>query len=590
MGGGGEQMVNNNSSSGVESSMEVVLRDGGVVSNIVSKLRTARDRYAAALVCRLWHDAVTWQATKLALRTRASLPHLVRPFKHIVALDLSCIDEELTDSDLEFCAMSFGYLRWLSVGHVHLPQDQISDAGLLAFAERCGSLEQLSLAGLSRIGDYGIRAFSSSGTPFLRSLTLESCRNLTDDALAAISDFPSLVELQLKGEFGFTSTGLAKIGSNCNGLVKVCLDLGSTNIDPALNSLAEGCPKLQELSLKFKKANLRELVKCTSLSSLVIESDQRLPMDGPVLAIATANKNLKEFVYINVITPLTDSAVIGVVLKCPMLERLSLEATGLTGSALLCIVNCKTLQHLTLENMKSTEDGLAEIGMCGRGLLKNLALRNARGVRDMEIQSLMNRNRGLEFLDLQSCHEISPIGFAAIAACRNLQILDLSYTEVDDLSLLTIASGVHNLQQLILIRCKSVTNMGAVARFSTLECLNVDQCPFVSDQGLKVLAMNCSRLTHLGIAFTQVTDIGLSHLCGCSLLRSIRVSYCRFVKGEGVVNIARACGGFEHVSMSHRFRESETMEALKEQSCRVTLEMDEMALVPFGYNLLMDRR
>lgn len=586
----GEEMVNN-SSNGLESSMEVVLRDGGVVSNIVSKLRTARDRYAAALVCRLWHDAVTWQATKLALRTRASLPHLVRPFKHIVALDLSCIDEELTDSDMEFCAMSFGCLRWLSVGHLGLSpdQDQISDAGLLAIAERCGSLEQLSLAGLSRIGDHGIRAFSISGTPFLRSLTLESCRNLTDDALDAICEFPSLVKLQLKGEFGFTSNGLSKIGSNCNGLIKVCLELGSANIDPALNALAEGCPKLQELSLKFKKANLRELVKCTSLSSLVIESDQRLPMDGPVLAIATANKNLKELVYINVITPLTDSAVIGVVLKCPVLERLHLEATGLSGAALLCIVNCKTLQHLILENMKSTGDGLAEIGMCGMGLLKSLALRNARGVRDTEIQSLMNRNGGLEFLDLQSCHEISSIGFAAIAACRNLQILDLSYTEVDDLSLLTIASGVHNLQQLILIRCKAVTNMGAVARFSTLESLNVDQCPFVNDQSLKVLSMNCSRLTHLSLAFTQVTDKGLSHLCCCSLLRSIRVSYCRFVKGEGVVNIAQACGGFQHVSMSHRFRKSQTMEALKEQSCRVTLEMDEMALVPFGYNLLMER-
>lgn len=580
-------MDDNSSSGGMESSMEVVLRDGGVVSDIVSRLRTARDRYAAALVCRLWHDAVTWQASKLAVRTRASLPHLARPFKHIVSLDLSVIDEQLTDSDLEFCARSFGQLRTLSVGNAELPQNKISDAGLLAFADRCGSLEQLSLAGIPGIGDAGLRGFGS-GTPFLRALSLESCVNLTDDALDAICDFPALEELQLKGEFGFTSTGLARIGSQCSGLVKVSLNLGSTNIDPALNALAEGCTKLRELSLKFRKANLRELVKCTSLSSLVIESYERLPMDGPVLSIATANKSLKELVYINVITPLTDSAVIGVVLKCPMLEKLHLEAAGLTGAAQLCIVNCRTLRHLILENLKSRGDNLAEISMCGMGL-RTLALRSAQGVRDTEIQALMNSNGGLEHLDLQNCHEISAIGFAAIAACRNLQTLDLSYTEVDDLSLLNIASGVHSLQQLTLIRCKAVTNMGAIARFSTLESLNVDQCAFVCDQSLKVLAANCPRVTHLSLAFTQVSDKGLSYLCACSLLRSIRVSYCRFVKGEGVVDIAKACGGFQHVTLSHRFRKSPTMDALKEQSCRVTLEMDEMALVPFGYNLPIDR-
>jgi hypothetical protein len=136
---------------GEETSMEAVLRDGGVVSNIISKLRTARDRHAAALVCRLWHDAVTWQASKLVLRTRASLPHLVRPFKHIEALDLSQVDEQLTDSDLEFCAMSFGHLRFFAVGREDVAQGKITDIGLSAIAEKCGSLEELKLALLPQV-------------------------------------------------------------------------------------------------------------------------------------------------------------------------------------------------------------------------------------------------------------------------------------------------------------------------------------------------------------------------------------------------------------------------------------------------------
>ncbi|KAL3689841.1 hypothetical protein R1sor_016150 [Riccia sorocarpa] len=534
-----------------ETSGDKVLSDLGVVTLIVGKLRSDRDKRAAALVCKLWRDAVAWLPKPLTLGSRDALPNMVKNLKHIVALDLMCYDEQLTDEDLELCASSFGQLKSLSIGQAEFPQDGISDDGILAFAENCVHLEIIKLVNLPRVGDTAMDGLSR-GCKSLWGLTLQHCRSMTDESLDAICRFSNLEELQLKGEFRFTSSGLVKIGTHCHGLQKVCLDLGCVKIDDALESLAEGCPKLQELSLKIRQASLKELSKCTTLRSFLVESDQawdvEMKLDEAVIAIAKANKNLKEFSFLINGGLLSDGAVTGVILACPLLETLQLEAVNLTDAALMCIASCKYLKHLLLDGLLSGGHGLAEIGQCGLGLT-TFALRNARRVKDNELQTLMDGNRGLEVLDLQSCHGPSSIGFSAIALCSKLQSLDLSSTDVDDVCLLSVASGVPNLKQLKLVKCKRVTSIHSVAHFRKLESLTVDQCSFVRDDGLDLLALQCSHLKHLSLAFTRVTDDGLQRLTLCGELQSLRVSYCRFVLGEGIVAIAKACNEFKHISV-----------------------------------------
>ncbi|KAL2631961.1 hypothetical protein R1flu_016647 [Riccia fluitans] len=541
-----------------ETSMDKVTSDLGVVTLIVGKLRNDRDKRAAALVCKLWRDAVAWLPKPLTLGSRDSLPHMVKSLKNIVALDLMCYDEQLMDEDLELCASSFGQLKSLSIGQADFAQDRISDEGILAFAEKCGHLEQIKLVNLPRVGDAAMDGLSR-GCKSLWGMNLQQCRSMTDESLDAICKFSNLEELQLKGEFRFTSSGLVRIGTHCSGLQKVCLDLGSVKIDDALSSLAVGCPKLHELSLKIRQANLKKLAKCTSLRSFLVESDQawdmEMKLDEAVIAIAKGNKNLKEFSFLINGGLLSDGAVTGVLLACPLLETLQLEAVNLTDAALMCIVSCKFLKHLLLDGLVSGGHGLAEIGQCGLGLT-SFTLRNSRRVRDMELQTLMAGNRGLEVLDLQSCHGPSSIGFSDIALCSKLQFLDLSSTEVDDVSLLAIASGVPNLKQLKLVKCKRVTSIHSVTHFTKLESLTVDQCPFVRDDGLDMVALKCPHLKHLSLAFTRVTDDGLRRLTLCSELQTLRVSYCRFVLGEGIVAIAKACSEFKHVVLSHRLRGS----------------------------------
>lgn len=567
-----------------ESSMDVALRDGGLVAHIVQKLDSEVDRHAAALVCRVWNESVTWGAHKLVVRCRNSLPQLVIRFWHITDLDLSQCTSQLEDQDLKLAASAFSHLRTLRIGDRDQIQSKVSEQGVGAFASNCDFLEHVHLSSLPLFRDAGIFRLIQ-GCQMLRGLHLESCQNLGDEALEAIARCHGLQELTLKGEFRFTSSGLVVIGSKCGGLIKLVLELGSLNIDMALKAIAHGCHRIQVISLKFKAANLRELARISSLRSLSFETDQRDGLDDVVLAIASANRNLIELTSVNRVVPLSDSAVIGVILKCPKLRKLHLDALNLTEAALLCIMHCKSLTDLALDHFMSTGQGLAEIGLCGLDF-KRFSLSHARGVRDVELQMLMDGNRDLEHLDLQACSGPCAIGYSAIATCSKLGYLDLSFTSVDDLSLLIIASGVKNLKELTLVKCEAISSMDAVARFLSLESLILDHCPFVTDEGLDALSRKCTRLTNLSLTFTRVTDTGLEYISKCQMLRSLTIPYCKGVQGEGVVTIAKACGWFHHVVMSHRFRGSRTADLLKQLCCTVRLEMDETALVPFDANLL----
>ncbi|KAG0576775.1 hypothetical protein KC19_5G106700 [Ceratodon purpureus] len=559
--------------------MEVVMGDAGLVSHMVQYLQSDVDRHCAALVCKVWNEAVAWSVHKLVLRTRASLQQLAVRFWHVTDLDLSQCTHQLEDRDLEVAAAAFLRLRVLRIGGVDGVQSFVTEVGLSSFADRCAELEEVEFSSLPGLEDPGVKALARRCGK-LRVWRLEDCGSLGDEALEAIAGCRELQEISLKGEFKFTSSGLVVIGEKCAGLVKLELQLGAVNIELALKAVAQGCLRLSDVSLRFRAraGKLEDLARCSSLRSLAVESDQEERMDEAVVAIATANRNLTEFVCGN---RLGDSAVISLIFKCPRLQKLHLDASNLTEGVLPCIQQCEFLTDLLLDNFESTGQGLAEIGLCGLDF-RSFSLRFARGVRDMELQMLMDGNRHLEHLDLQGCFGPTAIGYSAIALCSRLRCLYLCGTTVDDLSLISIASGVTNLKELSIAKCGAITSMSAVTRFSTLEILALDHCSFVTDKELDVLSRKCPRITQLSLSFTRVTDVGLECLSKCQMLRSLRIPHCKGVLGPGLITIAKACGWFQHAVVSHRFRGSRAADILQQLCCTVRFEMDETALVPFG--------
>lgn len=567
-----------------ESSMDTVTRDGALVSVIVRHLTSVFDLHSASLVCKLWNDAVTWETRSLTIRSRRLLPLFTDRFSHVKALNFRQCFDQVENEDLLMAASAFRHLTDLMIGHPERPQEKVTDDGLLASVKNW-NLHNLNFCCVSGLRDAGIHALMQN-CPNLTSFSLTSCRNLTDGALDALANCKSLMEIQLTGIFMFTASGLAKIGENCKGLVRVCLEFESLDITLGLKSLSLNCQNLETLTLKFRDGDIGELSRCRNLIILHIEADNRNNVDRPIMNIAVNNGKLRKFTYFNRSSPLGEDAVKALMYNCKNLEKICVEATALSDSAVWGLVECKCLNSFALHNFCKEGKSLVEIAR-SRMKLKSISLAFGRGIWDGNLETLIRANGGLERINLQCCLGPSYRAFSAIAGCTNLQKLDLSFTDVDDASLSIIANNAINVRHLSLMKCESITDMKILSKFRALEYLNLDQCLFVNDEGLDYLTVGCSRLTDLSLASTRITDSGLSYLVNCSFLRSLKIPYCRGVRGPGLVAIVKCCRWLQYLVISHRLRDSEALVELRKQNCMVRLDVDDLALVPFGFYALM---
>ncbi|KAH7295798.1 hypothetical protein KP509_27G066500 [Ceratopteris richardii] len=565
--------------------MDMVIDDVNIVAHIVSFLHSPRDQLSASLVCKLWSKAVILIIQKVSVRSHRLVCRLLQRFSNLRVLDFSYCCDLVEDSDIINAVPYFAGLEQVLLGHPDNVQNRLSDNAVISLAVHCPRLKHISLSSLSNISNKSIISLARHCRA-LCSVVLEDCFYLDDSAVLAISRCSNLQELTFKGEFGFTSQGLAVIGQKCTALRCVNFELCKIDVGLALGSISTGCPCLLECSLKVKSVDPVELAKCTTLACFRLETSQWNSLDQTIIAIANANKNLKELTFLNEYVPLSDTAIISIIQSCQGLEKLYVSAGKLTEVSLHFLMECKSLKHLNLDHFNSSQQGLAELWLYGLDL-KSFSLKSGQNFRDVELQMLVQCSRKLEQLDLWGCRGLSSIGFSAICQLKNLQSLDLSFTQVDNLSLMYIAHGINGLKYLSLAKCLSISDMTIIAQFSCLKYLNLDQCAFVHDEGLLNIGISCSQLAYVSLAFTQITDKGLLSLTHCSQLQSLSIPYCRSVEGSALVSLAEACPGFRFVVLSHRFRNSKLLEKLKNKYCMVRLEADELALVPLGFNLLI---
>lgn len=562
--------------------MEIVMGNRGLLSLILTPLSEPQDRYSASLVCRAWNDAIEWAVHKLSVRSTALLPSLLPRFKHVNHLQLDQCCDQLQDSDLQVISESLKSLLILSLGSPEQPQVCISDQGLVGFVKNYTMLQEITLSSIPNLADSGMETIARI-CKRLRSIHLQDCRNLSDVALNSLRNCKNIQELSLTGFFGFSASGLSKIGKNCPKLLKFSLDFGdyvpgthSIDITSALRSLATHCLHLQILSLKFLKGNLRELSGLSTLIALSIHTygDQQACPDYSLATIVAANTNLKEFVYFNWSSPLNDAALLMIIQNCRKLEKLCLVAKLLTESSLLHITDCNALTSLALDGFHSDGKCLALLNFSGMEL-KEFSLRSASLVTDAELETLLLSNSKLERINLNGCLVQTSKGFSAIGLCSNLQILDLSFTAVDDLSLATIASGAKMIRHLSLVWCTNISNLKILTNFRALEYLDVTNCNFVTDEGLGFLATSCSKLFHLTLVSTRITDDGLANLACCSMLRSLEIYYCAGIQGPGLGIIALSCKWIRSMVISNRFEGTAIVDELRKQCCVVRLLDDD---------------
>ncbi|MCA9803138.1 MAG: protein kinase [Cyanobacteria bacterium HKST-UBA02] len=131
---------------------------------------------------------------------------------------------------------------------------------------------------------------------------------------------------------------------------------------------------------------------------------------------------------------------------------------------------------------------------------------------------------------------------------KHLEVLRLSYTNVDDDSLSTLA-GLKSLSILDLDHCKKVTDEGVKSLIGIpgLQALALTSTG-ISDQSATYLR-SMPALEFVFIEGTGITNAGLVQLSGMKRLRGLFLRNCSSVDGAGVSMICRAMPRLERMSL-----------------------------------------
>ena len=124
----------------------------------------------------------------------------------------------------------------------------ITDEGLLHIAQRCPSLRALDLSGCGpKVSDRSLLAVAHNRC--LSTAILDSCRSLSDTAIAALARLCPLTQLSLRGDMPQVTPFGMRALSEGSGRTLSSLAMGEWATDAAVVALAERCVALSRLRL-----------------------------------------------------------------------------------------------------------------------------------------------------------------------------------------------------------------------------------------------------------------------------------------------------------------------------------------------------
>ncbi|XP_022750277.1 EIN3-binding F-box protein 1-like [Durio zibethinus] len=401
--------------------------------------------------------------------------------KSLLSVAKSC--PNLTDLTIESCA-------------------NIGNEGLQAVARCCSNLKSVSIKECPLVGDQGIASLVSSASYSLTKVKFQSL-NITDVSLAVVGHYGkavtdlSLTNLPNVSERGFwvmgNGHGLQKLKSltvaSCRGVT----DLG-------LEAVGKGCPNLKQFCLRkcaFLSDNgLVSFVKAAGpLESLQLEECHRITQFGFFYSLLNCGAKLKAISLVNCLGIKDLNSGLPSVSPCESLRSLSVRNCPGFGDASLAALGklCPQLQHVELSGLHGITDAgfLPLLESCEAGLVK-VNLSGCVNLSD-KVVCMMADLHGwtLEMLNLDGCR-ISDASLVAIAEhCQLLSDLDVSKCAVTDSGIATLArSNLINLQILSVSGCsmvsdKSLPSLGELGQ--TLLGLNLQHCKEISSGALDLL-------------------------------------------------------------------------------------------------------
>lgn len=412
--------------------------------------------------------------------------------KSLVAIANNC--PNLTELSIESCS-------------------NIGDEGLQAIGQRCRKLKSVSLKNCPVIGDQGIASLLSSASYSLTKLKLHAL-NVSDMAMAVIGHYGiAVTELALTGLCKVTEKGFWVMGRG-QGLQKlrsltVTSCFGLTDI--GVEAVGIGCPNLKQLSL-YKCAFLSDnglylfAKSAVSLESLLLDECHRVTQCGIFSMFINRDTKLKSLALKNCLG-YKDLATRVSLSRCNTLKALSVyNCPGFGNSSLMLFGQlCPELQHVELTGLHGiTDNGFTPLIECCEAGLVNVNISGCINLTDNLVCEMSKVHGGtLEVLNLNGCRSVTDASMGAIASnCLLLNELDVSECAITDIGIAALARALHlNFNVLSISGCRLVTDKSLPLLLKiggSLVGLNIQHCHGISNSSVGLLVdrlWNCDILS-----------------------------------------------------------------------------------------------
>uniref|UniRef100_A0A1J3ICJ8 EIN3-binding F-box protein 2 n=1 Tax=Noccaea caerulescens TaxID=107243 RepID=A0A1J3ICJ8_NOCCA len=374
----------------------------------------------------------------------------------------------------------------------------VGNEGLRAIARRCANLRSISIRSCPRIGDQGVAFLLAQAGSYLTKVKLQML-NITGLPLAVLGHYGAgVTDLVLHGLQGVNEKGFWVMG-NAKGMKKLkSLSVTSCRgmTDVGLEAVANGCPDLKHVSLSkcllVSGKGLVALAKSAlSLESLKLEECHRINQYGFLGFLMNCGSKLKAFSLANCLgiqdfnseSPLPSTS-------CSSLRSLSIRCCPGFGDASLAFLGkfCHQLQDVELCGLNGVTDaGVLELLQSNNVGLVKVNLSGCINVSDNTVSAVsVCHGRTLESLNLDGCKNITDASLVAVAKnCYSVNDLDISNTLVSDHGIKALATSPNhlNLQVLSVGGCSAITDKSkaCIQKLGhTLLGLNIQRCGRIS--------------------------------------------------------------------------------------------------------------
>ncbi|KAL0375409.1 UNVERIFIED_CONTAM: F-box/LRR-repeat protein 3 [Sesamum radiatum] len=393
----------------------------------------------------------------------------------------------------------------------------VGDLGVGLIAVKCKDMRSLDLSYLPVVNGVAyttrlvVRVLDPSSFRASISFLYILLYLITNKCLSQILELQNLEDLVLEGCFGIDDDSLTAHKLGCKSLETLDMSSCQNVSHVGLSSLTSAAGSLRQLILSYGSrvdlALADSLQKLSMLQSIKLDGCQ--VTSSGLKAIGTA----EAFVLIGQ--------------RCQLLEELDLTDNEIDDEGLKSISRCSRLSSLKLGIcLNITDQGLIHIGLCCTKL-KELDLYRSAGITDSSISAIARGCSGIEMINIAYCKFISDRSFMSLAKCPKLKTLESRGCPlITSLGLAAVAVGCKQLAKLDIKKCHSIDDAGMIplAHFSqNLKQINLSYTS-VTDVGLLSLASISCLQSMTVLHLEGLTPSGLAAaLLACGGLTKVKL-------------------------------------------------------------------